>query len=92
MVTLTKIYQYFDAESNKELECETNSLNAHNIQVIRLLVTDNENLSDLAPGEDRETRQILCDENVKNLNFIKCFCKENLDLLFHVNTILTPTK
>lgn len=82
MVSLTKIYQYFDAESNKELECETNSLNAHNIQPISPLVIDNENLSDVAPGEDRETRQILCDEKCEELKFPKNFLKGKLGFTF----------
>ena len=38
-------------------------------------------------GEDREIRYILFDEKCEKLTFPKIFLKENLDILFHKNTI-----
>ena len=72
----------FDVESDKELECATNLLNAHRYTTNQSLVIKNENWLELDPGKGRETRHILFDKKCEELTF----CKEDLNIFFHINT------
>ena len=82
----------FNVESDNELECTNYPLSTNRHADDESLVINNENLLELALGEDRETMHILFDEKCEELAFQKVFLKENLDILFHVSTILILTK
>ena len=82
----------FDVESEKELECTTNPLNAHRYSTNQSLVINNKNWLELAPGKGRETRHILFDEKCEELPFPKTFFKERLEYIFPHKHYLTPTK
>ena len=75
----------FDIVRDNELECTTNPLSAHRHAANESLVINSEILSELAPGEERETRHILF-EGKCELVFPKIFFKGTLDIL------ITPTK
>ena len=56
----------FEIESDDELETTSNPLNTHRHVADKSLVIENENLPELAPGQDKDTRHIFLIKNVKN--------------------------
>ena len=52
----------FEVESDHELESAANPLRAHRHAANESLVVENENLLELAPGQDKETKHNLFDE------------------------------
>ena len=63
----------FEIESDDKLETTSNPLNTHRHAADESLVIENENLLELAPGQDKGTRHILLIKNVKNWQFQKYF-------------------
>ena len=63
----------FEIKSDDELETTSNPLNTHRHVADESLVIENENLLELAPGQDKGTRHILLIKNVKNWQFQKYF-------------------
>ena len=56
----------FEIESDDELETTSNPLNTHRHVADKSLVIENENLLELALGQDKDTRHIFLIKNVKN--------------------------
>ena len=63
----------FEIKSDDELETTSNPSNTHRHAADESLVIENENLLELAPGQDKGTRDILLIKNVKNWQFQKYF-------------------
>ena len=74
----------FEIESDDELETTLNPLNTHRHATDESLVIENENLLELAPGQDKGTRHILFD---KKWHFQKYFSGGSLAIHFHLNII-----
>ena len=73
-----------DFEINDELGTTSNLLNTHRHAADECLVIENENLLELAPGQDKGTRHILFD---KKWHFQKYFSGGSLAIHFHLNII-----
>ena len=83
---------YFKIESDDELETTSNPLNTHMHAADESLVIENENLLELAPGQDKGTRHILFDKKCEELAFPKIFFRGNFGYTFPREHHLTPTR
>ena len=72
----------FNVESDNELECTNYPLSTNRHADDESLVINNENLLELALGEDRETMHILFDEKCEELAFQKVFFKGKFGYTF----------
>ena len=79
----------FEVESDDELETTLSPLNIHGHSVGESLVIKNENWLELAPGQNKGTRNILYD---KKLVFLKIFFRWKLGYTFRREHHLTPTR
>ena len=77
----------FEIESDDELESTSNPLNTHSKAADESLVIENENLLELAPGQDKGTRYILFDKKCEELTFPENFSEGSLAIHFHANII-----
>lgn len=82
----------FEAESDHQLKSAANSLRAHRYATNESLAVENENLLELAPGQDKETKHILSDEKCEELVFPKIFFKGKFGYIFPHKHYLTSTK
>ena len=76
-----------EVESDYELESAGNPLRAHRHAGSECLVVENENLTELAPGQNKEAKHILLDEKCEELAFPKYFSNESSCILFCVKVI-----
>ena len=82
----------FEIESDDELETTLNPLNTHGYAADKSLVIENENLLELAPGQDKGTRHILFDKKCEELTFPKIFLRGKFGYTFPHEHHLTPTR
>ena len=83
----------FEIESDDELEETTsNPLNKHRHAADESLVIENENLIEIAPGEDKNTKHILFDKKCEELAFPKIFFKGKFGYTYPREHYLTPTR
>ena len=82
----------FEIESDDELETTSNPLNTHRHVADESLVIENENLLELAPGQDKRTRHILFDKKCEELAFPKTFFRGKFGYTFPREHHLTPTR
>ena len=82
----------FEIESDDELETTSNPLNTHGHAADKSLVIVNENLLELAPGQDKGTRRILFDKKCEGLGFPKTFFRGKFGYTFPREHYLTPTR
>ena len=82
----------FEVKSNHELESAVNPLTALTQAVDETLLVENENLLELASGQDKETKYILFDQKCEELNFPKIFFKGKLRYTFLREHYVTSTK
>ena len=82
----------FEIESDDELETTLNPLNTHRHATDESLVIENENLLELAPGQDKGTRHILFDKKCEELAFPKIFFRGNFGYTFPCEHHLTPIR
>ena len=81
----------FEIESDDELETTSNPLITHRHAADESLVIENENLLELAPGQDKGTRHLLFDKKCEELAFPKTFFREKFGYTFPREHHLTPT-
>ena len=81
----------FEIESDDKLETTSNPLNTHRHAADESLVIENENLLELAPGQDKVTRHILFDKKCEELAFPKIFFRGKFGYTFPREHHLTPT-
>ena len=81
----------FEIKSDDELETTSNPSNTHRHAADESLVIENENLLELAPGQDKGTRHILFDKKCEELAFPKIFFREKFGYTFPREHHLTPT-
>ena len=81
----------FEIESNDGLETTSNPLNTRRHAADKSLVIENENLLELAPGQDKGTRHILFDKKCEELAFPKIFFRGKFGYTFPREHHLTPT-
>ena len=67
-------------------------MNTHRHAADEPLVIENENLLELAPGQDKGTRHILFDKNCEELAFPKIFFRRKFGYIFPREHHLTPTR
>ena len=79
----------FEVESDHELESAANTLWIYRHAANESLVIENENLLELAPGQDKETKHILFGEKCEELAFPKTFFKEKFGYTFPRGHYLT---
>ena len=89
MVNVTVSDTDFDVESAMNYNLQTLKVL---IGTVESLVISNENILELGPGEDRETRHILLDEKCEELAFPETFFKGKFIDTFPRENYLTPTK
>ena len=82
----------FEIESDDELETTSNPLITHRHATDKSLVIENENLLELAPGQDKGTRHILFDKKCEELAFPKIFFRGKFGYTFPREHHLTPTR
>ena len=82
----------FEMESDDELETTLNPLNTHSHAADESLVIENENLLELAPGQDKGTRYILFDKKCEELTFSEIFFRGKLAYTFPCENHLTPAR
>ena len=82
----------FEIESDDELETTLNPLNTHRHATDESLVIENENLLELAPGQDKGTTHILFDKKCEELAFPKIFFRGKFGYTFPREHHLTPTR
>ena len=82
----------FEIESDDELETTSNPLNFHRHVAGESLVIENENLLELAPGQDKGRRHILFDKKCEELGFPKIFFRGNFGYTFPREHHLTPIR
>ena len=82
----------FEIESDDELETTSNPLITHRHATDKSLVIENENLLELAPGQDKGTRHILFDKKCEELAFPKIFFRGNFGYTFPREHHLTPIR
>ena len=82
----------FEIESDDELESTSNPLNTHSKAADESLVIENENLLELAPGQDKGTRYILFDKKCEELTFPEIFFRGKFGYTFPCEHHLTPTR
>ena len=82
----------FEIESDDELETTLNPLNTHRHATDESLVIENENLLELAPGQDKGTTHILFDKKCEELAFPKIFFRGNFGYTFPREHHLTPIR
>ena len=81
----------FEIESDDELETTSNPLNTHGHAADKSLVIVNENLLELAPGQDKGTERILFDKKCEGLAFSKIFFRGKFGYTFLREHYLMPT-
>ena len=82
----------FEIKSDGELESTSNPSSARRHAANESLVVENDNLLELALGQDKDTRLILFDKKCKELAFPKIFFKGKFTYTFTREHYLTPTK
>ena len=82
----------FEIESDDELETTLNPFNTHRHATDESLVIENENLLELAPGQDKGTRHILFDKKCEELAFPKIFFRGKFGYTFPREHQLTPKR
>ena len=82
----------FEIESDDELETTSNPLITHRHATDKSLVIENENLLELAPGQDKGTTHILFDKKCEELAFPKIFFRGKFGYTFPREHHLTPTR
>ena len=82
----------FETESDDELETTSNPLNTHRHATDESLVFENENLLELAPGQDKGTRHVLFDKKCKELAFPKIFFRGKFGFTFPREHHLIPNR
>ena len=82
----------FENESDDELETTSNPLNTDRHAVDEPLIIQNENLLELAPGQDKGTRHILFDKKCEELAFPKIFFRGKFGYTFQREHPLTSTR
>ena len=82
----------FEIESDDELETQSNPLNTHRNAADKSLVIKNENLLELAPGQDKGTRHTLFDKKCEELAFPKTFFRAKVGYTFPREHHLNPTR
>ena len=81
----------FEIESDDELETTSNPLNTHRHAADKSLVIVNENLLELAPGQDKGTGRILFDKKCEGLALPKTFFRRKFGYTFPREHYLMPT-
>ena len=82
----------FEIESDDELESTSNPLNTHSKAADESLVIENENLLELAPGQDKGTTYILFDKKCEELTFPEKIFRGKFGYIFPCEHHLTPTR
>ena len=82
----------FEVKSDLELEFAAYSLRAYRHAANESLIVENENLLELGPGQDKETKHILFSEKCEELAFPKLFVKGKFGYNFLCDYYLTSAK
>ena len=82
----------FEIESDDRLKTTSNPLETHRHAADESLVIENENLLELASGQDKSTRHILFDKKFEELVFPKILFRGKFGYTFPREHRLTPIR